>query len=145
MNRFNFSYGFKATFFIALLCFSAPSNARYKFYKCLKQENVYTCSAGCGKDQNAADSYLDFKVNVVNSTVVTHIYNNNKYSHPWKYSECKVVDKNNWSCVWIKSAGTYTGDLIHEMSNGIFYQYETKLENFTDKFNPPLCSKDTLF
>ena len=145
MNRSDFSFVLKATFFIALLCFSAPSNARYKFYRCLKQENVYACSAGCGKNQNATDSYLDFKVNVANNAVVTHIYTNNKYSHAWNYSECKVVDKKNWSCVWIPSSGTYTGDLIHEMSSGIFYQYEQKFENITDKSKLPLCSKDTLF
>jgi hypothetical protein len=37
--------------------------------------------------------------------------------------------------VWIPSTGTYTGDLIHEMSSGIFYQYEQKFENITDKIN----------
>jgi hypothetical protein len=145
MNRFNFYYGFKAIFLIALLFFSLPSSAKYRFYNCLKQEDVFACAGGCSKDQGPSqkNAYLDFKVNVSNNAVVTHIYQNNKYSHSWNYSECRVVDKKNWSCVFIKSRFGF--DVIHEMRNGIFYHYEKGSENRIDQYNPPWCSIDTLF
>ena len=136
----------KLLFLLFLLSFSLIADAKYKFYNCIKQENVYACSSGCAKNSDSysmqVNAHLDFKVNVQNNAVVTHIYHNNKYSHAWKYSECRVVDKKNWSCTWIPSS---LGNIMHEMTNGIFYQYQKGWENFTDNSSQPLCSIDTIF
>ena len=77
-----------------------------------------------------------------NNAVVTHIYQNNKYSHAWQYTECRVVDKKNWSCIFVPSG---LGNIMHEMTNGIFYSYQKGRENYTDGYTPPYCSIDTIF
>lgn len=144
MSNIKLSSCCKSIFLIALLLISFPSSAKYRFYKCLKQEDVFACSGGCSKDEASSqeNAHLDFKVNVSNNMVVTHIYQNNKYSHAWDYSDCRVIDKKNWSCVFIKSL---LGDEIHEMRNAIFYHYKKGSENYNDKYNVPWCSIDTLF
>ena len=134
----------KLIFLLLLLSLSLIADAKYKFYKCIKQENVYACSSGCAKDPGSShnEAYLDFKVNVPNNAVITHIYSHNKYSHAWKYTECRVVDKKNWSCIFVPSK---LGNIMHEMTNGIFYQYTKGSENYTDQYSLPFCSVDTIF
>ncbi len=89
-------------FIIVFICLFFSSNAissndrKLITYECPSHNDAKSCSSKCKKSDNI---YLEFKINVNNSVVISNMYYDKKLSHTVALENCKVVDAKNWICV----------------------------------------------